>query len=79
LFGLVNILLMYGDKSNRYSIIVMLSATCVLWITRVTFQIIYPQGSLYPGLQYGMLAAFVVVAMCYLLSLLGILFQKIPI
>ena len=26
LFGLVNILLIYGDKSNRYSIIVMLAA-----------------------------------------------------
>src|SRR5574342_5323 len=49
LFGVVNILLIYGDKSNRYSIIVMLAATCVLWITRVSFQVIYPQGSLYPG------------------------------
>ena len=35
LFGLVNILLIYGNKSNRYSIIVMLAATCVLWLTRV--------------------------------------------
>ena len=34
LFGIVNILLVYGDKSNRYSISVMLAATCVLWITR---------------------------------------------
>jgi hypothetical protein len=79
LFGLVNILLMYGDKSNRYSIIVMLSATCLLWSTRVAIQIIYPQGSLYPGLKDGMLAAFVFVTLCYLISLLGILFQKAPI
>ena len=35
LFGVVNILFIYGDKSNRYSIIVMLSATSILWITRV--------------------------------------------
>ena len=75
LFGVVNILLVYGDKSNRYSIIVMLAATCVLWITRVTFQVIYPQGSLYPGLQYGMLSAFGIVTLCYLISLLSILFQ----
>jgi hypothetical protein len=30
LFGIVNILLIYGDRSNRYSIIVMLAATCIL-------------------------------------------------
>ena len=59
LFGLMNILLIYGDRSNRYSIIVVLAATCVLWLTRVSFQVIYPQGTLYPGLQYGMLAAFI--------------------
>ena len=79
LFGIVNILLIYGDKSNRYSIMVMLAATCVLWITRVVFQVIYPQGSLYPGLQYGMLSAFVLVTLCYLISLLSVLFQKFPV
>jgi len=79
LFGIVNILLVYGDKSNRYSIIVMLAATCVLWITRVIFQVIYPQGSLYPGIQYGMLSAFMIVALCYLISLLIVVFQKSPV
>jgi hypothetical protein len=69
LFGIVNILLIYGDKSNGYSIIVMLAATCILWLTRVVFQVIYPQGSLYPGLQYGMLSAFIVITLCYLISL----------
>ena len=75
LFGAVNILLIYGDRSNRYSILVMLAATCILWLTRVLFQIVYPQGSLYPGLQFGMLSAFVIVTLCYLISLLSILFQ----
>jgi hypothetical protein len=79
LFGIVNILLIYGDKSNKYSIIVMLAATCILWLTRVAFQVIYPQGSLYPGLQYGMLSAFVIVTLCYLISLLSILFQEFPV
>ena len=79
LFGIVNILLVYGDKSNRYSIIVMLAATCVLWITRIIFQVIYPQGSLYPGIQYGMLSAFMIVALCYLISLLIVVFQKSPV
>jgi hypothetical protein len=79
LFGIVNILLIYGDKSNRYSIIVMRAATCVLWLTRVAFQAIYPQGSLVPGLQYGMLSAFGIVTLCYLVAYLGILFPKIPV
>ena len=79
LFGIVNILLIYGGRSNRYSIIVILAATCILWLTRVSFQVIYPQGSLYPGLQYGLLSAFVIITLCYLISLLSISFQKIPV
>jgi hypothetical protein len=79
LFGIVNILLIYGDRSNKYSIIVILAATCILWLTRVLFQVIYPQGSLYPGLQYGMLSAFVIVTLCYLISLICIFIQKISV
>jgi len=79
LFGIVNILLIYGGRSNRYSIIVLLAATCLLWLTRVLFQVIYPQGSLYPVLQYGMLSAFVIITLCYLISLLSIYFQNIPV
>lgn len=70
LFGVVNILFVYGDKSNRYSVMVMLTATSILWLTRVAFQVVYPQGSLYPGLQYGMLLAFAVVSLCYIIPLM---------
>ena len=76
LFGVVNILLIYGDKSNRYSIIVMLAATCLLWLTRVAFQVIYPQGSLVPGLRYGVLSAFMIIALCYANSLMIMIFQR---
>ena len=76
LFGIINILLIYGDKPNRYSIIVVLAATCVLWLTRVAFQVIYPQGSLYPGLKYGVLSAFIIIALCYIVPLINVLFQK---
>ena len=69
LFGVVNILFIYGEQSNRYSITVMLAATCILWLTRVAFQVIYPQGSVSPLLQYGMLSAFVIVSLCYVVSL----------
>ncbi len=77
LFGILNLLFVYGGKANRYSIIVMLAATCILWLTRVFLQVIYPQGSLYPGLQYWMLAAFTLVSLCYVISLMITLF-KIP-
>ena len=69
LFGMINILFVYGNKSNRYSIIVMLSATSILWVTRVVFQLTYPQGSVNAILQYGLLSAFVAVSLCYLISL----------
>jgi hypothetical protein len=69
LFGIVNILFIYGEQSNRYSITVMLAATCILWLTRVAFQVIYPQGSVSPLLQYGMLSAFIILSLCYVVSL----------
>jgi len=45
----------------------------------VAFQVIYPQGSLYPSLQYGMLATFVIITLYYLISLLIVQFQKFPV
>jgi hypothetical protein len=77
LFGLLNMLFVCGDKANRYSIIVMVAATCILWLTRLVFQLIYPQGSINPVLQYGMLSAFVVINLCYLVSLWLMASQKI--
>ncbi len=76
LFGIINLLFIYGDKSNRYSIIVMLAATCIMWVTRSVFQLIYPQGSMSPVLQYGMLSAFIIVSLCYIVSLLIMVSQK---
>jgi hypothetical protein len=76
LFGLVNLLLVFGNRSNRYSIAVMLAATGVLWSTRLAFQLISPQGSISPILQYGLLSAFAVVTLCYLASLWLVLRQR---
>lgn len=77
LFGLLNLLFVYGGQANRYSIIVMLAATCMLWLTRLVFQLVYPQGSINPILQYGMLAAFIIINLCYLISLCVMASQKI--
>lgn len=69
LFGILNMLFIYGDRANRYSIIVMLAATCILWLTRLVFQLVYPQGSITPLLQYGMLSVFMLINLCYMISL----------
>ena len=76
LFGIINIIFISGNHSNRFSIIVMLSVTSVLWITRIVLQLVYQQGSFNPAVQYGMLAMFIVVTICFLVSLCIIIFQK---
>jgi hypothetical protein len=76
LFGLMNLLMAYGHNANRYSVAVVLSATCVLWAARVAIQLVYPQGSTSPALQYGMLVSFVVVLGCYSVSLFLVLLDK---
>ncbi len=73
LFGLLNVLMVFGNRSNRYSITVVLSVTCVLWLTRVILQLVSPQGTMSPVLQYSMLFSFVLVLLCYGLSLVLLL------
>ena len=75
LFGVLNMLFIHGDKANRYSIIVILAATSILWLTRSIFQLVYPQGSINPLLQYGMLAAFISITLCYVFSLFSMVAQ----
>lgn len=76
LFGAMNILMIFSPKPDRYSILVVLSATCLLWLSRVILQFIFPQGSLSPVLQYGMLSAFIFVALCHIIPLVMITLHK---
>jgi hypothetical protein len=76
LFGLMNLLMAYGHRANRYSMVVVLGATCVLWAARLVMQLAYPQGTMSPALQYGMLGAFAVVLGCYSASLVMVLLDK---
>jgi hypothetical protein len=76
LFGVMNLLMAYGQNANRYSVLVVLGATCVLWATRVVMQLVYPQGSMSAALQYGMLFSFVLVLACYSASLVLVLLDK---
>ena len=78
LFGLMNLLMAYGQRANRYSVLVALGATCILWVARAVMQLVSPQGSMSPALQYGMLGAFAAVLACYSASLVMVLLDKNP-
>ena len=67
LFGAANLIFLYTIP-HKSSLAVMLALTCILWGTRVALQLIYPQGSATPILQYGMLSAFIAVFLCYAAS-----------
>jgi hypothetical protein len=77
LFGVMNVLMAHGGSANRYSVLVVLGATCVLWAARVVMQLVYPQGSMSAVLQYGMLFLFVLVLGCYAGSLVMVLLDKV--
>ena len=66
LIGVMNIILIWSSESNRFSILIVLSVSVVLWVARSLLQIAYPQGSINPFLRYGMLLAFVLVTILYL-------------
>ncbi len=68
LIGIANLLMFYF-KSDVFSKIVILAISTILWITRVTLQIVYPQGSQNFVLQYGLLATFSIVLSCFSISL----------
>lgn len=73
LFGLMNALLILGAGSNRYSMAIVLAATCLLWLARVALQLARPQGSMNPVLQHSMTAAFIVILLCYSIALVFVL------
>jgi hypothetical protein len=75
LIGVADMLFVYFQP-NRFPLIVMLSVSVILWAVRCLMQILYPQGSISPMLQYGMLSAFMIVLICFLASLLLVIFNK---
>jgi hypothetical protein len=76
LIGVMNIILVWSSESTRFSILIVLSVSVVLWVTRSLLQIAYPQGSINPFLRYGMLLAFLLVTMLYLGSFVLTLAEK---
>lgn len=76
LIGLMDIIIIWSSKSNKFAILVVLSVSIILWVTRSIMQIVYPQGSVNPFLQYSMLLAFFIITVLYIISFVLVLFQK---
>ena len=76
LFGIANILIIYFNIQNQFSLLLLLTLSCVLWFVRSLLQIIWPQGSISVALKYGLLSTFIFVFLCYLISLLLVLIKN---
>jgi hypothetical protein len=76
LLGMTNLLIVFKKPREKFSLIVLLSVSTILWGTRSVLQIIYPQGSQNPVLQYSMLVIFLLVLACFTISLFLVLIKK---
>ena len=76
LLGIANLFAVFKTPRERFSLVVLLSVSVILWATCFVLQIIYPQGSQNPVLQYCMLLIFLLVSACFIISLSLVLFRK---
>lgn len=70
LLGIANMLFVFRKQQDRFSTMVILSISTILWTTRIILQLVYPQGSQNSIIQYSMLLIFLVVLSCFALSLI---------
>jgi hypothetical protein len=75
LTGAANLLAMALGALHERSFAILLGVSLILWILRVAMQIAYPQGSMLPALQFGMLGAFLFCAALYGLGFIHVLRQ----
>lgn len=82
LLGFANILFVFRNPVDKFSTAVILAVSAILWTTRLMLQLIYPQGSQNPVIQYSMLTIFTLVWLCFALSFILVLketrFTSIP-
>ena len=73
LLGLANIIVVLRVRHDRFTYLVLISISAILWAVRVLLQIIYPQGSQNLLLQYFMLSIFIFVLSCYSIGIFFII------
>jgi hypothetical protein len=69
LLGIANILFISRKPQDRFSTIVILSISTILWTTRLILQIIYPQGSQNSFILFSMYIVFILVLSSFAISL----------
>ncbi len=69
LFGLANLFVVYRIPQERFSLMVLLASSGILWATRSILQILYPQASYRPIVQYILLMTFILVFSSFAVSL----------
>jgi hypothetical protein len=75
LIGIVNLIFIFTHQS-RFVLLVVLGLSGILWAVRCVLQMVYPQGTVNPWLQYGMLSAFVLIFLCFAASFVVVLTDK---
>jgi hypothetical protein len=68
MFGILMLLFTFRKPMNGFYARSTSIALAVLWAVRVVVQIVSPQGTLSPLLQYGMLTAFILVFLLFACS-----------
>jgi hypothetical protein len=67
-FGTVMLIFLYRKPTSLFYLRTMSICLALLWGLRTVAQVIWPQGSISPSLQYGMLAAFVLTFLLFAIS-----------
>ncbi len=68
LFGFANLSVVYRMPQERFSLMVLLASSGILWGTRSILQFLYPQASFRPMVQYMLLLTFILVFGCFVFS-----------
>lgn len=73
LLGIANVVVVFRATQDRFTYLVLISISVIVWAARVILQIFYPQGSQNQPLQYCMMTIFFFVLLCYLIGVFFII------
>jgi hypothetical protein len=69
----VTLLFVYRKPVDMFYLRVQLLVMTLLWGFRVVMQLVYPQDTINPATQYGMLSVFVLSLMLFLIAYLSVI------
>lgn len=76
LLGVMSWIIIQWHWENQFSVKLILIIMNILWASRVTYQLIKPQGTMIPGLTIIMLSMFVFTFLLFLIPLIIVLRKK---